>query len=129
MNPLSLLTGFSTKAWISIISTLGVLLLGYYLYSQYTLRGEMITSLEASVAHYKSSAESNANLANQNADEYLKAMKNHQSTLTLLKETQDQIKASEQEALAQENQTNVQIDQLPKDSFESRCYNMDVNLN
>ena len=126
MNFLSLLP---TKIWISIISTLAVAALGYYLYTQYTLRGEMITSLEASVAHYKQAADTNANLANANADEYLKAMKNHQSTLALLKETQDQIKASEQEALAQENQTNVQIDQLPKDSFESRCYNMDVNLN
>ena len=118
-----------TKIWISIISTLAALLLGYYLYTQYTLQAEQITSLEASVAHYKQAADANANLANANADEYLKAMKNYQSTLALLKETQDQIKASEQEALAQENQTNVQIDQLPKDSFESRCYNMDVNLN
>ena len=126
MNILSLLP---TKIWISIISTLAALLLGYYLYTQYTLQAEQITSLEASVDHYKSSADANANLANANADEYLKAMKNHQSTLVLLKETQDQIKASEQEALAQEIQTNVQIDQLPKDSFESRCYNMDVNLN
>ena len=123
------LSGVPTKIWISIISTLAVATLGYYLYTQYTLRGEMITSLEASVAHYKQAADANANLANANADEYLKAMKNHQDTLTLLKETQDQIKASEQEALVQENQTNVQIDQLPKDSFESRCYNMDVNLN
>jgi len=103
--------------------------LGYYLYVQYTLRGEMITSLEASVAHYKQAANDNANLANQNAEQYLLAMKRHQTTLALLKETQEQIKASEQEALAQENNTNVQIDQLPKDSFESRCYNMDVSLN
>ena len=126
MNFLSLLP---TKIWISIISTLAAILLGYYLYTQYTLQAEQITSLEASVAHYKQAADVNADLANQNADEYLKVMKNHQSTLALLKETQDQIKASEQEALAQENQTNVQIDQLPKDSFESRCYNMDVSLN
>lgn len=126
---MTFLSGVSTKIWISIISTLAALSLGYYLYTQYTLRGEMITSLEASVAHYKQSADANANLANANADEYLKAMKNHQSTLALLKQTQDKIKASEQEALVQENQTNVQIDTLPKDSFESRCYNMDVNLN
>lgn len=126
MNFLSLLP---TKIWISIISTLAALLLGYYLYTQYTLRGEMITSLEASVAHYKQAADANANLANANAAEYLLAIKKYQDTLTLLKETQDQIRASEQGALVQENQTNVQIDTLPKDSFESRCYNMDVNLN
>ena len=119
----------STKIWISIISILAALSLGYYAYTQYTLRGEMINSLETSVAHYKQAAEANANLANQNATEYLKVKKTHQETLALLKQTQDQIKASEQEALTQEINTNVQIDQLPKDSFESRCYNMDVNLN
>lgn len=119
----------STKIWISILGTLAALLLGYYAYTQYTLRGAMITSLGASVAHYKQAADANANLANANAAEYLIAVKKQQETLTLLKQTQDQIKASEQAALTQEINTNVQIDQLPKDSFESRCYNMDVNLN
>lgn len=126
MNFLSLLP---TKIWISIISLLAALLLGYYLYTQYTLQTQQIVSLEASVAHYKASADVNANLANQNAAEYLKVMKNHQDTLLILKDAQEQIKASEQDALTQEINTNVQIDQLPKNSFESRCYNMDVNLN
>lgn len=129
MSVLTTVSGFTTKIWISILSALAALLLGYYLYTQYTLRGEMITSLEASVQHYKQAADSNANLANANAAEYLLATKKHQETLSLLKETQEKIKASEQEALSQEHNTNVQIDTLPKDSFESRCYNMDVNLN
>lgn len=126
MNFLSLLP---TKIWISILGCLAVLLLGSYLYTQHTLQVQQIVSLEASIAHYKASADSNANLANHNAAEYLKAMKNHQETLAILKDAQEQIKASEQEALTQEINTNVQIDQLPKDSFESRCYNMDVSLN
>lgn len=129
MSALTTLSGFTAKIWVSIISILAALGLGYYLYTQHTLQTQQIVSLEASVAHYKSSADSNANLANQNAAEYLKAMKNHQETLLILKDAQEQIKASEQDALTQEINTNVQIDQLPKDSFEGHCYNMDVNLN
>lgn len=122
----------SPLSWVRVIALLGAVTacigacVAGYIYVG-SLQDD-ITSLRASEERYKLSAEQNAATATHNATQYKKLESDTKQLLLQLQQLELQKKAVLDKQKEDEKQDDKFIDSLDKESFESRCYNMPVNI-
>jgi hypothetical protein len=117
------------KPLIYGLTLVGALVAGYLVYNHITLQATKIDALQASVELYKASAQTNADLANHNATQYSDLQEKHSKTLNLLKELSEAKAKNVEEDIKQATEVSNYVDALDKESFEAKCFNMDVHIN
>jgi predicted Holliday junction resolvase-like endonuclease len=111
---------------ILILSALGLLVLSYITYTHITLQASQIDALKASEKALQQQLEHTSQIANHNAEMYLKSKQEFQSTLDSLHELQKSIDDVKDKSINKEKVVNRYVDSLDKESFESKCFNMSV---
>lgn len=114
------------KLILSLLGCVGLAITGVLLYTHITLQASTITSLEASLTLQTHNAELAQSASANNAQMYEQLSARNSKTLSELHQLQNNINVIKEADVKQETKTNEYIDNLDKESFESKCYNMVV---
>lgn len=114
------------KAIIAIVCFVGIATSVYLVRSHINAQAENIASLQRSEEVLKASLNQAVNQANLNAHLYISAQERHRETLIELQALQAAKDVIEDTFKQDEEHINVQINTMDKESFEYKCYNMEV---
>lgn len=117
------------KAIIAIVCFVGIATSAYLVKRHINVQAETIASLQLSEERLKASLNQAVDKANLNAHLYLSAQERHRETLIELQSLQAKINVIEDTFNKDEEHINVQINTMDKESFEYKCYNMEVPSN
>ena len=114
------------KAIIIAVCFVGIATAGYLVQRHINVQADTMASLQRSEEVLKVSLNQAVNQANHNATLYTSAQEKHRETLVELQSLQAKINVIEDTFNKDEEHINVQINTMDKESFEYKCYNMEI---